>query len=323
MCIGAPRGRLRLRDAAARRSATWPLGPVGLGAASHTRSMSCAIAPMRLFSYYSAMESIPASQNLLSWLREHDQHVEWQLFAAPWDHMQREHNPFRDEQIEAILSGAGIAGDEIHAILDLGCGPGILGRQILSRRPTIEYYGADGDPLLLAAMQHLLPSSHVHPLLVDLRSHGWLLRYQNTFDAVVSLTALHWLTTQQLEQLYKAMHHVLKPGGRLVIGDPYLPESPSDRKKLLDLQEQYRSVETGMTWDEFWDAFYDTYPIREMKAAYQDSRFCGTLFQGSDDGYPISFYLKSLEKTGYMDSSIYWKKGLRVVYGGTKPNALD
>ena len=37
MYIGAPLGRLGLRGAAARRSATWPLGPFGLGATSHTR----------------------------------------------------------------------------------------------------------------------------------------------------------------------------------------------------------------------------------------------------------------------------------------------
>ena len=36
MYIGAPLGRLGLRGAAARRSATWPLGPFGLGATSHT-----------------------------------------------------------------------------------------------------------------------------------------------------------------------------------------------------------------------------------------------------------------------------------------------
>ena len=36
MYIGAPAGRLGLRGAASRRSATWPLGPFGLGATSHT-----------------------------------------------------------------------------------------------------------------------------------------------------------------------------------------------------------------------------------------------------------------------------------------------
>jgi len=265
------------------------------------------------------MQNTPIGENLLSWLQMYDKLVDWQLFSDPWDQMQRKHNPFRDEQIEAILSGVGIAEVEIHTVLDLGCGPGILGRRIHSKRPHIEYYGVDGDPLMLAAMQHLLPGPHVHPLLVDLKSHGWLLGYPNTFDAVVSLTALHWLTKLQLEQLYRAMLAVLKPGGKLVIGDPYLPESSSDRTELLDLQEQHLSSQTGMTWDEFWTAFYYRYPIREMRAAYQNSRFGGDLFRGSDDGYPISFYLNSLGKAGYINSSVHWSRGLRVVYRGIKP----
>ena len=37
MYIGTPSGCLGLRGAASRRSATWPLGPFGLGATSHTR----------------------------------------------------------------------------------------------------------------------------------------------------------------------------------------------------------------------------------------------------------------------------------------------
>ncbi len=44
MCIGAPAGRLGLRGAAARRSATWPLALVGLGATSHTCDTLWAIA---------------------------------------------------------------------------------------------------------------------------------------------------------------------------------------------------------------------------------------------------------------------------------------
>ena len=46
MCIGAPSGRLGLRGAAARRSATWPFALVGLRATSHTCDSLYAIALM-------------------------------------------------------------------------------------------------------------------------------------------------------------------------------------------------------------------------------------------------------------------------------------
>ena len=44
MYIGAPSGRLGLRGAAARRSATWPFALVGLRATSHTCDTLYAIA---------------------------------------------------------------------------------------------------------------------------------------------------------------------------------------------------------------------------------------------------------------------------------------
>ncbi len=48
MYIAAPLGRLGLRGAAARRYATWPLAPVGLGATSHTCDSLYAIAQLVL-----------------------------------------------------------------------------------------------------------------------------------------------------------------------------------------------------------------------------------------------------------------------------------
>src|SRR4030042_7106038 len=54
MYIAALLGRAGLRGAAARRSATWPLALVGLGATSHTCDTLCAIALLsRLFRNYS------------------------------------------------------------------------------------------------------------------------------------------------------------------------------------------------------------------------------------------------------------------------------
>ena len=49
MYIGAPAGRLGLRGAAARRSATWPFALVGLRATSHTCDSLCAIVLFDIF----------------------------------------------------------------------------------------------------------------------------------------------------------------------------------------------------------------------------------------------------------------------------------
>ena len=58
MCIGAPSGRLGLRGAAARRSATQPRGPVGLGATSHTRRTLSDIALLRICTIIPMLDTI-------------------------------------------------------------------------------------------------------------------------------------------------------------------------------------------------------------------------------------------------------------------------
>src|SRR5271157_1179371 len=77
------------------------------------------------------------------WPKENKMLVDWNLFSAPWDAMQLKHNPFRQEQIEAILTSSGILEKESPIVLDLGCGPGILGRQFIHQKPLTRYFGAD------------------------------------------------------------------------------------------------------------------------------------------------------------------------------------
>jgi 2-polyprenyl-3-methyl-5-hydroxy-6-metoxy-1,4-benzoquinol methylase len=70
------------------------------------------------------------------WLKENKMLVDWNLFSAPWDAMQLKHNPFRQEQIEAILTSSGILEKESPMVLDLGCGPGILRKAVYPSKAT-------------------------------------------------------------------------------------------------------------------------------------------------------------------------------------------
>jgi SAM-dependent methyltransferase len=256
--------------------------------------------------------------HFIPWLQENKSRIDWQIFAEPWDAMQRKHNPFPDDQVDTILRASSVLDLPTPQILDLGCGPGILGKHLIRIRPQTQYFGADGDPLMLAALQSLLPDANVHPLHIDLRKPSWMLQYQGKFDSVVSLTALHWLSKDHLKQLFKAIHEVLKPGGRLVIGDPYLPNNESDRFRLKAFQDERISVEKGSTWNEFWDSFFEMYPVRDAYTNYHISLGYQEPFEGSDEGYPLSFYEGSLAEAGFHPVTIFWMSGLRVVYGGTK-----
>jgi SAM-dependent methyltransferase len=253
-----------------------------------------------------------------TWLRENEAVVDWSLFSSPWDEMQLKHNPFREEQIEAVLRCSGALEIRPPVVLDLGCGPGILGKLLLVQQPNAHYFGVDGDPLMLAAMGHLLNGTHVSGLHTDLRKTEWSHSLRGRFDSVISLTALHWLSQEHLKSIYRAALDVLKPGGMFVVGDPYQPQDPMERKKLEAIHGEKAITLTGQTWEEFWKSFFRRYPIEHMYTEYHKEQGYQIPFEGSDDGYPLSDHLKTLRDLGFDTVSVLWKADLRAVYGGRK-----
>jgi SAM-dependent methyltransferase len=253
------------------------------------------------------------------WLKENELVVDWNLFFSPWDEMQLKHNPFRQAQIEAIFASAHIREKQSPIVLDLGCGPGVLGRQLANEKPLGEYFGLDGDPLMLAAMHRLLQGKRVRALQEDLRKTEWSRGLAGHFDSVVSLTALHWLSQAHQNETYLAAFGVLKPGGSFIVGDPYLPEDSKVRERLEALHYKRAAKLRGQTWQEFWQSFFEKYPIEQMYTDYHKEKGYQIPFEGSDEGYPISYHIKALRAVGFIDVSVFWKSDLRVVYGGKKP----
>jgi SAM-dependent methyltransferase len=252
------------------------------------------------------------------WLNKNTTLIDWGLFSLPWDTMQLKQNPFRQEQIAAILKASGILEIDSPVVLDLGCGPGVLGRLAICEKPRVQYVGIDGDPLMLTAMQRLLRGRNVSALQMDLRKPNWGQSLRDRYDSIVSLTALHWLSQEHQKETYRAAYQVLKPGGTLIVGDPYQPENPEERKELEAVHHERAAALTGQTWEEFWQSFFDKYPIRKMYTEYHKDLGYQIPFEGSDDGYPLSFQLKALQEAGFRSAMVFWKADLRAVYGGTK-----
>lgn len=89
-------------------------------------------------------------------------------------------------------------------ILDLGCGDGILTRQLAER--GCEVVGVDASPEMIEAALAL----GVDARLMD----GHELSFENEFDAVFSNAALHWM--KRPDRVLAGVVRALKPGGRFV-----------------------------------------------------------------------------------------------------------
>ena len=122
-------------------------------------------------------------------------------------------------------------------ILDLGFGTGALTAQLYDR--GCEVWGQDFSPRMLELAQERMPKAHLfcgdfgQGLVPPLSAQR--------YDAVVSTYALHHLTDEEKVPLLKTLRGLLKPGGKVLIGDVAF----ADRAALDRCRKQ-----SGEDWDE-------------------------------------------------------------------------
>ncbi len=93
-------------------------------------------------------------------------------------------------------------------ILDLGCGTGRLTTELAARFPAARFIGADLSQAMLAEARRAGGG------VAFVRADGLQLPFAAAFDAAFSAATFHWITDHRA--LFRQIHSVLKPGGRLV-----------------------------------------------------------------------------------------------------------
>src|ERR1700677_2581317 len=89
-------------------------------------------------------------------------------------------------------------------------------------------------------------------------------RFTALIDAVVSTTALHWLSATELRDLYAALAGLLRPGGVFLDGDHFREDQASspvlDRlDRVLEEREAQRRYPDGHDgraedWEQWWQS---------------------------------------------------------------------
>jgi trans-aconitate 2-methyltransferase len=106
---------------------------------------------------------------------------------------------------DEIIARSGIKHGDV--VLDAGCGGGRVTRKLLELTPNV--IAVDADPNMVEKARATLPESvpvyHQDLLELDI---------DENVDVVFSCAVFHWITDH--ERLFERLHHVLRPGGRLV-----------------------------------------------------------------------------------------------------------
>lgn len=113
---------------------------------------------------------------------------------------------------ELILDFIGPASGK--RVLDVGCGDGVLGVRLA--RDGADVTGLDSDPLMLEVARRRLVDAKVIAVFVDGKAEA-LPFPDASFDVVVAVTVLCFVPEPL--KAFAEMARVLRPGGRLVIGE--------------------------------------------------------------------------------------------------------
>jgi SAM-dependent methyltransferase len=231
-----------------------------------------------------------------------------------WDRQQEYYLPDREERFAVIADVvAESAGREDPLIVDLGAGPGSLSVRLLDRLPTATVVAVDADPLLLGLASAAFDDRPgLRIVRHDLREPGWVagLGLDRPANAVVSTTALHWLTRPQLAELYRQCGELLEPGGVVVNGD-HLHDGP-DRPRLDVLtrriaKDRAARVDLRRTedWDQWWDAVAVAPELADLRAA-SDAR---PTEHSAADIPTYEDHVRYLRNAGFAEVGTVWQHG--------------
>lgn len=182
----------------------------------------------------------------------------WQNWQDSWDRQQEWYLPDREERFRVMLDAVeAVAGPEPR-VLDLACGTGSITDRLLKRFPGAVSTGVDLDPALLTiARGYFEGDRRVEFVVADLRTPDWTARLPyDSYDCVLTATALHWLQPEPLKELYGQIAGVLRDGGVFMNAD-HMPDPSTPRLNELakeqDRVRREREKAAGvLDWEEWW-----------------------------------------------------------------------
>ncbi|MFC9736893.1 class I SAM-dependent methyltransferase [Streptomyces noursei] len=183
---------------------------------------------------------------------------DWRAWQESWDRQQEWYMPDREERFRVMLDMVeALVGPEPR-VLDLACGTGSISDRLLTRFPAAESVGVDLDPALLAIAEgYFAGERRVRFVRADLKDPQWTAKLPyDSFDAVLTATALHWLHTPELRTLYGQLGALVRDGGVFLNAD-HMPDGATPRINAAERAFRHsrmdRAKEAGaVDWAEWW-----------------------------------------------------------------------
>ncbi|MEU6303458.1 class I SAM-dependent methyltransferase [Streptomyces chartreusis] len=184
--------------------------------------------------------------------------ADWSAWQESWDRQQEWYMPDREERFRIMLDMVEAVVGPAPRVLDLACGTGSITARLLARFPEATSTGVDLDPALLAIAEGTFAGDErVSLVTADLKDPQWTAKLpHDSYDAVLTATALHWLHREPLAALYGRVAELVRDGGVFMNADHMIDDSTprinaaerAQRHARMD-QAKARGV---LDWAEWW-----------------------------------------------------------------------
>lgn len=244
----------------------------------------------------------------------------WQAWQDSWDRQQEWYLPDREERFRVMLDAVEAVAGPKPRVLDLACGTGSITDRLLKRFPEAVSTGVDLDPALLTiARGYFADDRRVQFVVADLRTPDWAARLPyDSYDCVLTATALHWLQPEPLKALYGQIAGVLRDGGVFMNADhmpdpstPRLNEAVREQDRVRREREKAAGV---LDWEQWWAAA----KADPVLAGPTAERFA--IYGSHADGemHTAQWHAAALRGAGFAEARAVWRSVTDAIVLGLK-----
>jgi trans-aconitate methyltransferase len=184
--------------------------------------------------------------------------TDWQAWQESWDKQQEWYMPDREDRFRIMLDMVEACVGPEPRILDLACGTGSITARLLARFPNATSTGVDLDPALLAIARGTFEGDErVSFVTADLKDPQWTTSLpHDSYDAVLTATALHWLRVDPLAALYGKLAELVRYGGVFMNAD-HMIDDTTPRINAIERTQRHAHMDRAMRngaldWADWW-----------------------------------------------------------------------
>jgi SAM-dependent methyltransferase len=225
----------------------------------------------------------------------------------------------KDRDLQIAASCIPFPRDRALRTIDLGCGPGDMGRAIWQNYPNAQIDFVDRDPLLLSICRGFNGLAGVPGTCrqLDLDDESWSQDLQaRHYDVIAAASALHWLSATRAAAVLGDIHRLLDDSGILLFAEPAIPQAP-----FAVGFEKWKARQSPRYEQRNWKAFWHR---ANSLAGYDHTGLLGSR-EGSriGDRTTVRGWIALAEASGFQTIDVLWKDADGVIIAAQKAQAAD